>query len=30
MILFHQKEIIDEEIKVFRKNQMEIMELKTQ
>ena len=30
MILFHQKEIIDEEIKVLRKNQMEIMELKTQ
>ena len=30
MILFHQKEIIDEEKKVFRKNQMEIMELKTQ
>lgn len=29
MIMFHQKEIINEEIKVFRKNQMEIMELKT-
>lgn len=29
MIMFHQKEIINKEIKVFRKNQMEIMELKT-